>query len=107
MQRVKVKRVNFPWTESREFTLVNYVFKEKGHLRTDVNLNDKFNTISRKIISDLVFPSENLPDGAALNKKWERLAAAVDAKFAISEEGANLSHLEEEATQTEKLVISM
>ena len=47
---VKRKKSHFPWTESREFTLANYVFKERGHLRTDVNMNDKFNAISRKII---------------------------------------------------------
>lgn len=35
------------------------------------------------------------------------MALAVDAKYAISEEGANLSHLEEEATETEKLILSM
>jgi hypothetical protein len=103
----KAKRNNFPWTVAREFTLVNYVFKEKGHLRTDVNLNDKFNAISRKIVADQAFPTESSLDGAALKKKWERLAAAADAKYAISEEGANLSHLEEDGTQTEKLILSM
>jgi hypothetical protein len=62
----KAKRNNFPWTEAREFTLVNYVFKEKGHLKTDVNLNDKFNAISRKIVADQAFPTESSLDGAAL-----------------------------------------
>lgn len=103
----KAKRVNFPWTDARELTLVNYVFKESGHLRTDINLADKFTAISRKIVSDRAFATENLLDGAALKKKWDRLAAAVETKYALSEEGANLSHLEDDATPTDKLIIEM
>ena len=41
----KGKRTHFPWTGSREFTLVNYILNEKGHLKTATNMVDKFNAI--------------------------------------------------------------
>jgi hypothetical protein len=40
------KRSHFPWNPGREFTLVNHIFLEKGQLRTDTNMIDKFNNIS-------------------------------------------------------------
>ena len=46
-----VKR-NFAWTEQKELTLANYVFKGKGYMRTDTNFTDKFTTVSIKISSD-------------------------------------------------------
>ena len=67
----KGKRTNFPWTEAREFTFVNYIFKEKGHLRTDTNMIDKFNNISLKLRIDSAFAGREFLDGAALKKKWD------------------------------------
>ena len=102
----KAKRANFTWTESRELTLLNYVFKEKGYLRTDINFTDKFNAISRKITADQAFSGGQL-DGAALKKKWDRIASTIDSKFSISAEGSNLSGLDEEPSEIEKLVLQM
>ena len=100
-----VKR-NFAWTEQKELTLANYVFKEKGYMRTDTNLTDKFTAVSIKISNDQAFSGVKL-DGAALKKKWDRIALNVDTKYAISVEGANLSGLEEEPSELEKLVLTM
>lgn len=100
-----VKR-NFAWTEQKELTLANYVFKEKGYMRTDTNLTDKFTAVSIKISSDQAFSGAML-DGAALKKKWDRIAFNVDTKYAISVEGANLSGLDEEPSELDKLVLTM
>ena len=42
-----------------------------------------------------------------IKKKWDRISSLVDSKFSISSEGANLSGLEEEPTEIEKLVLDM
>ena len=103
----KVKRAHFPWTEAREFTLVNYIYKEKGHLRTETNMVDKFNSISLKLRIDSAFIGREFLDGTALKKKWDRISPCVDLKYAISAEGANLSSLEEEPSPLEKLVLDL
>ena len=100
----KGKRSHFPWTPSREYTLVNYIFKEKGHLKSDTNMVDKFNNISLKVRADSAFIGKEFFDGNALRKKWERISTVVDKKYGISSEGANLSGLEEEPSDLEKLV---
>jgi hypothetical protein len=103
----KGKRVNFPWTASREFTFVNYILLEKGHLKTDTNMVDKFNAISFKLRVDSAFIGRDFLDGAALKKKWDRMSSLVDAKYGISSEGANLSGLEEEPSEVEKLILDL
>lgn len=107
VSKTKGKRTNFPWTEAREFTFVNYIYKEKGHLRTDTNMIDKFNNISLKLRVDSAFAGREFLDGAALKKKWDRISAIVDAKYSISEEGSNLSALEEEPSDLDKLVLDL
>ena len=101
------RRPHFAWTEAREFTLVNLVFKEKGHLRTDVNLQDKFDNVSRRFMLDASLGMGNALNGYALKKKWDRLSGAVEVKYALLEEGANLSGLPEEPTPTEQLILNM
>lgn len=103
----KGKRTNFPWTPAREFTLVNYIYLEKGHLKSDTNMVDKFNAVSLKLRVDSAFIGRDFLDGAALKKKWDRLCSLVDAKYSISSEGANLSGLEEEPSEVEKLVLDL
>jgi hypothetical protein len=61
-QRVKARKTQFPWTESRKFSLVNYVCNVKG----------KFNTIRREIIADRIYPAEFKFDGAAFKKKCQQ-----------------------------------
>jgi hypothetical protein len=73
-QRVKARKTHLPWTESREFSLANYVFKEKG----------KFNTIHREIIADRVCPAEFTLDGAAFKKKCHQSIPKRDQIFYIS-----------------------
>lgn len=107
IQSLKTKRKNFPWTEAREYTLTNYIFNEKGHLRTETSMIEKFNSISLKLRLDSAFIGREFLDGAALKKKWDRISSLVDSKFSISSEGANLSGLEEEPTEIEKLVLDM
>ena len=85
---------------------MNYIFKEKGHLRTDTNMVDKFTNISLKLRIDSAFIGREFLDGAALKKKWDRISSCVDLKYAISAEGANLSCLEEEPSALEKLVLA-
>lgn len=103
----KGKRTHFPWTGSREFTLVNYILNEKGHLKTATNMVDKFNAISLKLRVDSAFIGRDFLDGAALKKKWDRMSSLVDAKYGISSEGANLSGLEEEPSDVEKLILDL
>lgn len=103
----KVKRTHFPRTEAREFTLVKYFYKEKGHLRTETNMVDKFNSISLKLRIDSASIGREFLDGAALKKKWDRVSSCVDLKYAISAEGANLSSSEEEPSPLEKLVLDL
>lgn len=86
---------------------MNYIFKEKGHLRTETNMVDKFNNISLKLRIDSAFIGREFLDGAALKKKWDRISSCVDLKYAISTEGANLSCLEEEPSPLEKLVLDL
>lgn len=101
------KRINFTWSEGREFTLVNIIFKEKGHLRTDMNLADKFIIICSKFLRDQSLPQGLSIDGVSLKKKWDRISSAVEVKYSLSEEGSNLSGLEEAASETDKLIICM
>lgn len=103
---VKLAKKKFGWNPQRELTLVHYVLKEKGYIRTDINLTDKFNTISRKVNTEQDFAGSQL-DGAALKKKWDRISLTIDTKYSISMEGANLSGLDEEPSEIEKLVLQM
>lgn len=103
----KARKGHFPWTAAREFTFVNLIFKEKGHLRTDINMIDKFNSISSKLRLDASFTGREFLDGPALKKKWERISGAVESKYSLSSEGANLSGLEEQPSELEKLVMDL
>ena len=86
---------------------MNYILLEKGHLKTDTNMIDKFNAISLKLRVDSAFIGRDFLDGAALKKKWDRMSSLVDAKYSISSEGANLSGLEEEPSEVEKLILDL
>ena len=86
---------------------MNLVYKEKGHLRTDVNMQDKFDSISHKFMRDASLQIGSTLDGNALKKKWDRLSGAVEIKYALLEEGANLSGLPEEPSRSEKLILEM
>ena len=66
--KLNAKRVNFPWIDSREFTLTNIIFKEKGHIKTDVNLADKFNNICRFFMRDSSLPHGSMLDEASLKR---------------------------------------
>lgn len=103
----KGRKGHFPWNEAREFTLVNYVYKEKGYIKTETSLVDKFSSMSLKIRLDSAFQGREFLDGSALKKKWDRLCDVVDKKYSLSSEGANLSGLEEEPSEVEKLIIDM
>ena len=86
---------------------MNIIFKEKRHPRTDMNLADKFIIISSKFLRDQSSPQGLSIDGVSLKKKWDRISSAVEVKYSLSEEGSNLSGLEETATDTDKLIICM
>jgi hypothetical protein len=84
------------------------VLKKKGHLKTDMNQETKFNLVANDLVRmvDTPFFCSPLITGHNLKAKWNRIASEFQTKFALTKEGANLSDLAE-ASKYEKLVISM
>ena len=104
----KMKIGNFPWTETLNGKFAQAVLKRKGHLKTDMNQETKFNLVANDLVQmvDTPFFCSPLITGSNLKAKWNRIVSEFQTKFALTREGANLSGLAE-ASEYEKLVLSM
>ena len=82
------KRVHFPLTPSREYTLVNHIFLEKGHLRTDTNMIDKFNNNSLKLRQDSAFDfSKSTVIFGWTNQVHKKNSPKKNDKFVLNKSG--------------------
>lgn len=96
----------FNWTEAKKYEFACLVHKEHGHMKTDVSYKVKWENILTKLKAKPNF-SELSIKSPALQNTFERFKDQVLKECGISEEGANLSGLPEEASEYVKLIAAM
>lgn len=106
----KSNRVNFCWTEEAEKILINVAVKHEAHHKTKgTNMDTKRNFLKAELLRDHD-RFKNWPDmkWETLKAKFNRMLTDVDAKYAISSEGANLSGLPEESmSDRDKMLVGI
>lgn len=106
----KSNRVNFCWTQEAEKILINIAVKHDAHHKTKgISMDTKWNSVRAELVSDHD-RFKNWPDmkWETLKAKFNRMLADVDAKYAISSEGANLSGLPEEVmSDRDKMLVGI
>ena len=96
----------FNWTEAKKYEFICLVQKESGHRKTDVSYKIKWETILTKLKAKSNFLELSIK-APALQNTFERFKDQVLKECGISEEGANLSGLPEEASEYVKLIVAM
>jgi glycerol-3-phosphate cytidylyltransferase-like family protein len=101
----RAKTKSIIWDEQREHILAAIVLKHKAYKKTKGDKKeDKWERVKRDVFRMAAFNSFTPID---LSKKWERMVKYVKAKFALEEEGANLSGLPENLPSSVHLVYQM
>lgn len=96
----------FSWTEAKKYEFACLVQKEYGHMKTDVSYKTKWETILTKLKAKTNFSELSIKSNA-LQNTFERFKDQVLKECGISEEGANLSGLPEEASEYVKLIVAL
>lgn len=99
-------KVYINWTDHLELYLVNSALKHKAYKRTEIKKDDKWNNVASDIIVAFLAMS-GMIKGTVAKKKFERMWDDCGKKYALTEEGANLSGLPDKASPVEKILISM
>jgi hypothetical protein len=106
----KSSRVNFCWTEEAEKILINVAVKHEAYHKTKgTSMDTKWNLVRAELLTDHD-RFKNWPEmkWETLKAKFNRMLSDVDAKFAISSEGANLSGLPEESmSDRDKMLVGI
>mmetsp|Transcript_27123 Transcript_27123/g.37263 ORF Transcript_27123/g.37263 Transcript_27123/m.37263 type:complete len:284 (-) Transcript_27123:42-893(-) len=103
MQKVKEY---FNWTETSKLKFATVVQKYNGHKKTADTFKDKWSKIHSKIMSEVMFAGLSIKEDA-LKNQFNRFKEAVLKDCGISEEGANLTGLPEEASTYTKLMVAL
>jgi hypothetical protein len=96
----------FTWTEAKMHEFMCLVQKENGHMKTNVSFKDKWDKILSLLKAKPGFTEISI-QSTALKNTYLRFKETVLKECGISEEGANLSGLPEEASEYVKLVVCM
>ena len=100
------KKEYFNWTEVCKLKFISIVHKYEGHKKSGETMKDKWEKIHSKIESDSQFAGLSIK-ADALKNQFNRFKDAVLKECGISEEGANLSGLPEEASQYIKMMTTL
>jgi hypothetical protein len=97
---------NFRWSERAKLRLAQLTEKYKGYIRSDEKMTDKWLTILRKLKENSDF-DDLIITPKALQTQFDRTTKELLQKYAISEEGANLSGLPASCSEHDRLVLKM
>jgi hypothetical protein len=107
----KIKLNSVYWSNQLLHILAASVLKHKAYLRTEVIMEMKWTNVKGDLLNHPSF-IQLVANGIVitteqLKKRFERMQKDIIKKFALEEEGANLSGLPEESEPHEELVIQM
>jgi hypothetical protein len=96
------------WNEHLEAVLLANCLKHRIHLKTDRTIEEKWSGILFDLAQHASFkPLVNLLSASGLKKKYLRLKNFASKKYALEQEGSNLSALSENIPPNELLLINM
>lgn len=103
------KNPEVKWSESLEGVLVASVQKRKAFMRTkDMTLDAKWTLVHSDCFQHPLFVNhKNFLTVESCKKKFKRMRDAISSKYALEEEGANLSGLKSDVSSTEKSIYNM
>jgi hypothetical protein len=105
----KTNRTNFCWTEDSEKDLIAVAVKKEAHHKTKgTNMEDKWILVKAELMTMERF--KNLLSDVkweTLRAKFNRMLAEVEAKYAVSAEGANLSGLPEQKSDRDEMLLGI
>lgn len=96
----------FRWTDPLKEILADLVNKNQGHLKTDETMETKWKRIVEKLQTRSDFSGLQI-SWQSLQNQFKRFLEATLKEYGVSEEGANLSGLPEEASNYVKLLVAM
>ena len=104
--QTKQKGSNAQWSPQAEYDLASLCLKYQGHRKTDITMQEKWNTIAACITAEKAILQGYSLSGPVAQRKFDRMCETISKNAAICSEGANLSGLPPEPTPLEKLVLN-
>ena len=101
--QTKQKGSNAQWSPQAEYDLASLCLKYQGHRKTDITMQEKWNTIAACITAEKAILQGYSLSGPVAQRKFDRMCETISKNAAICSEGANLSGLPPEPTPLEKL----
>jgi hypothetical protein len=102
----KKSKKQVQWTEQMKYKLAKEVNRAVAYMTTKDSMETKFKIVLNKLEGDDAFEGINISVKALMNQ-YRRLSADVLKELGISEEGANLSGLDESPSDYQQLMIDM
>ena len=105
----KSKAVYISWSDEKKLFVANQASKLEAFMPTKKTMESKWTEVLNKCLQDPLFEEWRAqpPRAAALETAFARWMKEVLKKFGISEEGANLSGLNEEPSEFDGLILAM
>lgn len=99
----------FRWGEDEDYRLAYLVHKYKAYKKTDETKKDKWNAVLNAVLAEPIFSKlkETEPNWQAIQRRFERMSGEMLKALGVSEEGANLSGLDVEASPLQTLIVNM
>lgn len=100
-------RVHFIWTDNAMKLLINSAYKQEAYKKTSMNMELKWEMVRSELIAH--DPFRNHPEVTAKNlrQKFNRFKDDVNKKYALEQEGANLSGLAEHISDCDEMMVGI
>jgi hypothetical protein len=100
-------RVHFMWTDLAMKLLINSAYKQEAYKKTSVNMEVKWEMVKAELKGHETF--RNWPDVTAKNlrQKFNRYKDDVTKRYALEQEGANLSGLAEQVNDCDAMMVGI
>jgi hypothetical protein len=100
-------RVHFIWTDNAMKLLINSAYKQEAYKKTSMNMELKWEMVRSELIAH--DPFRNHPEVTAKNlrQKFNRFKDDVNKKYALEQEGANLSGLAEHINDCDEMMVGI
>ena len=100
-------RVNFMWTDFAMKLLINAAYKQEAYKKTAINMDKKWELVRAELTLHPTFRTWTDMSAKNLRQKFNRFKDDTSKKYALDQEGANLSGLDAEASDCDHLMIGI
>ena len=97
-------RANFVWTDCAVKLLINAAHKHEAYKKTPMKMDQKWELVRAELVLQPTFQKWTDVTAQNLRQKFNRFKEEVNAKYGFDREGANLSGLDEVASDSDRMM---